>query len=112
MAREAQARVSNAEIRASVVYALDAGARIPDRQPLVRGANLVRRGRWAVGNTTTPGLFVACEVTEDGIGAGILIGDSAFVLRSVPDDVRTAWEARQYTETDEDPPDALPARLR
>lgn len=98
-------RESPGRIRAFVIAALDAGVAVT-RPAAARGSGWVRRGRWAIAETTDSGVLVACEVTGDARGLAFYVGPAAVLRSIVPRAVREAWLAEQYGESDDDPPDA------
>jgi hypothetical protein len=102
------AHLTNAQIRALVLATIADACAIgrngmPRSNPLVRGPNWVRQGRWVLCDTLTAGVFIACRINAEGDGAAAYAGPAATIRNLVPAAVREAWLAGQYGETDVDP---------
>ena len=102
----ARERLPPTEIRSKVQDALGAALRAPQAGALELGARTLRKGRWIIAETRTAGVLALVEVTEDGIGAGAVVGLAAVVRTAAPATLRAAWLANESGESDEDPGDA------
>lgn len=99
-------RMTAAQIRTQVLAFINhtcAAAGALSGTTIEPGANIVRRRRWVISDTSVPGILVVVELALDGAAA--YIGPAAAMRGVVPRAVRLAWLAAQYGETDDDPTD-------